>query len=739
VAFDVHLPNQLDPTFSIRDYGTGLSHEQVVNIYTTYFESTKTESNAFIGALGLGSKSPFSYTDNFTVTAIKDGVRGVYSAFINGEGVPSIALMHSEASDQAPGVEVKFAVENRSDMYKFEEEAMFVYTHFRLRPNVTGADNFKFRDVEYEDRNVIPGVHVLKQDRYNRSSKAVMGNIAYPIEVPNAETTLFSLSKLLDCGLEMHFDIGELDFQASREGLSYIPSTIRSIRSKLEALNAQLAVHLTLEADAIVPLWERAQFLRDKHQHSLWSEAVVSYLTTSQFPLLENRNGYLRTHEFKFDVKDLANRFNIVAQEFTKSRGGAVCQDVKPTKEYLNDGYTEFNEFVVVPADNNVFFVTNDLKTGALTRAKYHWRHSKDLPDTRGHSHTVYVLTPAVKGKKMDTMGLFAELMNPPRCGLASQLMEKDRKDATARAKDVRILKLALRERGYNSEATWTEAGRANEYDTTSTFYYVPLSGWSPVNEKLDVKVTWNHMRHSGIGGLTDIAIYGVRKSDIEFIKTQKNWIDLEQHLASVLGKLTTTQLHNLAMNEFDGNDVLRYNNVIEHNVAPNSPYVALVKKFKGLHKIRYNVSSLNRLLDTYAPGVSLAVTVDAIRAEIAQVCERYPLLACIRNIESNAQAVAEYINLIDNQKGIQSWRIHTSSKARTSLSSLTTTHTRSLPAILAMRRLRKLSRTTIGTQCMMLLSPRRSCSITVQAMSASKARNCFGRATNCTPHWPCV
>lgn len=68
--FLVHLPNTFEPYFSIRDYGTGLSHDQVVNIYTTYFESTKTASNEFIGALGLGSKSPFSYTDNFTVVAI---------------------------------------------------------------------------------------------------------------------------------------------------------------------------------------------------------------------------------------------------------------------------------------------------------------------------------------------------------------------------------------------------------------------------------------------------------------------------------------------------------------------------------------------------------------------------------------------------------------------------------------------------------------------------------------------
>ena len=47
--FDVHLPTRFDPTFYIRDYGTGLSKEDVEAIYTTYFESTKTNTNDAIG------------------------------------------------------------------------------------------------------------------------------------------------------------------------------------------------------------------------------------------------------------------------------------------------------------------------------------------------------------------------------------------------------------------------------------------------------------------------------------------------------------------------------------------------------------------------------------------------------------------------------------------------------------------------------------------------------------------
>ncbi len=35
--FDVKLPNALDPEFAIRDFGPGLSDENIETIYTTYF------------------------------------------------------------------------------------------------------------------------------------------------------------------------------------------------------------------------------------------------------------------------------------------------------------------------------------------------------------------------------------------------------------------------------------------------------------------------------------------------------------------------------------------------------------------------------------------------------------------------------------------------------------------------------------------------------------------------------
>jgi HSP90 family molecular chaperone len=108
--FDCHLPNRLEPYFSIRDYGVSLSHDLVMRLYTTVFESTKEDSNSQVGRFGLGSKTPFAYTEAYTVTAYLDGEARMYNAFIDSNGVPSIALLVQEPTTEPNGIEVSFPV-----------------------------------------------------------------------------------------------------------------------------------------------------------------------------------------------------------------------------------------------------------------------------------------------------------------------------------------------------------------------------------------------------------------------------------------------------------------------------------------------------------------------------------------------------------------------------------------------------------------------------------------------------
>lgn len=662
--FDVHLPNSLEPHFSIRDYGTGLNHDQVTNIYTTYFESTKTASNEFIGALGLGSKSPFSYTDNFTVTTVKDGWKGIYSAFINEQGVPSIAQMMQEETSDPNGVEIKFSVNDQWDFSKFEEEARNVYCYFKLRPVVSGVD-FRFSTPEYETENIIPGVHSQK-GYYGRRTLAVMGNIAYPIEVPNAESSLGDLQQLLNCGLEMHFGIGELDFQASREGLSYIPQTIASIKRKLEEVNARLALHVAEEADKIENLWDRAEFLLKKSNISLWEAAVSKYVADNNFPLIDaTRSHYLRLQELSFEVTALAETYNIEIHAFRKSRGSQTCNHVRPDHEWeLPVGGTELVmvETWNIAPETSTHFVINDTKIGAFERAKYHWRQVNMVGDAKVYSQTVLVLSAKDKEKAMDTAAFFVALYNPKaeQITMASAMSEKQRVQRTGgTGKNVTIMQ--LRERGgagyYKSkEMVWRDAGKADEFSNKNIYYYLPLSGYTVISEKISNPHSFYlDVRKSGVASLANIDIYGVRKSDIEFIKTQKNWVNIEEYVTKVLNKVDIADLSKFVAKELDLNEVHKYNKNMLALVDANSPYAKFVMQTKDMSTGDFSRHSLETLCERFAKGknFSFDALVTKLALERDEVDKRYPLLKSVSSYSFDKEAVAEYINLVDAKKGI--------------------------------------------------------------------------------------
>jgi hypothetical protein len=665
VPFDVHLPNVLAPHFSIRDYGTGLSHDQVTNIYTTYFESTKTGSNDFIGALGLGSKSPFSYTDNFTVTAIKDGRKGIYSAFINGEGVPSIALMMEEQTDEQNGVEIKFSVNDKHDFYKFVEEARTVYSFFKLKPNVT-SDSFKIKEFQYETRDLIPGVHVYSDTYAYSTTVAVMGNIAYPIQVPNAEQTLGDLHHMLKCGLELHFEIGELDFQASREGLSYIPQTIESIKNKLVLVRDELTKHIQANADAISNFWERAIYLNKKFQNNLWREAVLKYVADIDFPLANRKGSYYSfIKDVQIDVEVLQSKYNMIVRQFDYEAHNGRCSNRKPSIDYRSGGPNTLAarvEYISFAPYSNKHFIVNDLNIGAVERAKYHYKNNVK------NSSDVFVLERADKTKEMNTKQFFADIYNPPEEQIfnASDLDQKPRQLSMTR--NVSILKLVRQTgRRYRENSySWNPAGTVAEFDVNTTHYYIPLSGYNTINKDgyaMEAKDIQAFLGAINVDGLPQ-KIYGVRKTDIEAIKTQKNWVNIEDHLIQFFNSPTKqaiamtirdrVKVPGILIDGYHGG--VRKSFTIE-NV--NSPFHELIAMAEELAKIKStDCASLAQLAKVYGKDPAVGVISAAQKSVVVynSLIDRYKLLAWMRDTYSDSGCIAaasEYVNLIDKTKGI--------------------------------------------------------------------------------------
>jgi hypothetical protein len=646
LPFDVHLPNSLESYFSIRDYGVGLSNNEVTNIFTTFFESTKTGSNDFVGALGLGSKSPFSYTDNFTVTAIKAGVKGVYTAFINEQGVPSIALMAEEQTTDPNGVEIRFAVENQYDFSSFCSEAVYVYRTFKHKPVVSGNSRFKFDDFEYESKDIITGVHVAKS---MNNSVAIMGNIGYPIRIPDSDQTLNELGYMLRCGLVIEFAIGELDFQASREGLSYIPQTINAIKQKLELLRGELSVFVEREAAAIDNLWDRAEYLIAKFKTDLWRSAVIHYVTTNKFALVDASSNWVSNAHVNFELDAIKNDYNIDLRGFYHSKGEKTCNSISHDSKW--DAATQsYDPQWIITVSTNVHFVITDTKVGAQERAKYHWRKNNQ----KYGSQRVYVLAPVDKTQPMKTQEFFDALHNPPASNIkfASELDEKPRK--AGMAKNVSIMHLERRGGRSNSEdMVWRAAGKLNDFNKTETHYYLPIKGFGSLGKVDNVKALRQYMNDANIR----VEVFGVRKADLAEVESMTNWVHLDTYVEQELKKFGDEQVMGLVKSAIDFGEVYKYN--VFSKVNADSPYLKLHTEFKDVKKVDSKVQyAVQWLCNQYKvqtnTNIDVTATVAKYKQEVTELNNRYPLAQYIRYAPD--QEVANYINMIDNiinnQKG---------------------------------------------------------------------------------------
>ena len=220
----VHVPNSLEPWLTIQDFGTGISHENIYKIYTEYFNSTKTNTNDQVGMLGLGSKSPFCYTDSFTITSIHEGVKRIYNAYFNQQGVPTISLASQENTKDHNGVAVQIPIK-QSDIGSFFGAVQKAFQFFDVKPIIVGGDVKWDRKVDFE------GTFWKSMTSLNQSY-AIMGGVSYPIDTYKLSDDNYEITR--KAGLVINFDIGELDVTPSRESLMYHDWVLENINNKIQ-------------------------------------------------------------------------------------------------------------------------------------------------------------------------------------------------------------------------------------------------------------------------------------------------------------------------------------------------------------------------------------------------------------------------------------------------------------------------------------------------------------------------
>jgi len=277
---EVFLPGQIDPSFKVRDFGPGLSEEDIRNIYVMYGASTKRNTNKAVGQLGLGCKSAFCYTDKFNITSWYNGEKKIYCAYIDSTGVGKIALLSKETSAEQEGIEIYIPVKQQ-DFYNFQYKTENFLRFFQPQPLLVGGTITKLETPTMEGvlkNNIRFTVSFSKNtNRYIDNSYVVMGGISYPIApslIKDMPKGKLDLGVLLRKNLCLYVNIGDLEIAAHRESLEYTESTTKFLQNCI------------LETETII----YDTYIKELKETKTLREANELYKRRDEIPVLNNIN-----------------------------------------------------------------------------------------------------------------------------------------------------------------------------------------------------------------------------------------------------------------------------------------------------------------------------------------------------------------------------------------------------------------------------------------------------------------
>jgi len=293
----VTLPTILKPTLVIRDYGLGLSDSDVMLVYTQYGKSSKRNTDDMVGAFGIGCKSAFAYTDQFTVTSWYEGVKSVYVAVLDESNLGEMRRLDtSPCPPEETGIEIQVPVV-QTDIQTFYEKASFLFPAFTPQPDINTplpAPISLTKGIGYIN---------LKSSRW----VAVMGCVPYRIDTAQLGDRV--ARAIHSIGGAVYFDIGDVEISASREDLKYTEKTLKALQLRFEELQDAY-----LE-DMGETLGEKSHWEQRLLVHKMGTS--LGFPIPDEFKNLSSRSGEIYTDQLKASTFSWKNSVIRLEDEMT--------------------------------------------------------------------------------------------------------------------------------------------------------------------------------------------------------------------------------------------------------------------------------------------------------------------------------------------------------------------------------------------------------------------------------------
>lgn len=340
--FLVELPDATDNTWRIRDYGPGLSIEQIKQLYTAVGGSTKRDSNKMGGMFGLGSKSPLAYTDSFSVNSYYNGTRYSYLVYRDEMDFPHFDLVDQVDTDEPNGLEIRVPIKAR-DFITLQIRVNEIYRHFKTYPTIYKKNGQSYQLLPPQEKERINNFAIM-----DGGPRIKMGNIVYPVD------TTGEFSTLRNYNIMVELPIGSVDVATSREQLKYTLKTRTAIKLAFDFAKRTFVKSLEEKVNACKDLWSASikahevvrnyAFITYKDLKYKGLDILASNITISNADLKEIRGGGLRDRRVgrqtyislyekpSIFLVDSEKDYRAKAKAYMGTVGSTVALFVKPDK-----------------------------------------------------------------------------------------------------------------------------------------------------------------------------------------------------------------------------------------------------------------------------------------------------------------------------------------------------------------------------------------------------------------------
>jgi hypothetical protein len=376
-AFEITFPHRFEgvSNLRIRDFGKGMTEEQITKIYSQYGATTKANNNAQVGGFGLGSKSGLAVSNHLYVNTIANGVLIKAKVLKNKDNESVIRILSRENTTAPSGTEIilPLTTPQLNELRAKAEEELVGYKPSQVKMN---GDNITYsvhdkklfvpvtvgtNVIAYITRNDMKlsntfGLPLHSDKLFRTTYSVIMGGVYYPTlpshgSVNPDDRPFFALVEELNVRFKnspkviLNIPVGSVDLPPHRDSIIDTAKTWESLKGLFSNLHLGLRASTESYLNAL-SMKEASQAVGSMRSlfspEEKWNYQGKTYhnnmsLAMSPMPYLYSHvSGYYSSGHTRFDGK-------FSAETFTALQTKAISGDYN-----YNGSYQKKKEILVV-------------------------------------------------------------------------------------------------------------------------------------------------------------------------------------------------------------------------------------------------------------------------------------------------------------------------------------------------------------------------------------------------------